>query len=84
MDVCSILQSTAVRLSADCDAVLYLCNHRDAGGFANCVRKLNVLLNLVFFFYPQVFGNIELDPDTAISRHNNFRSFLDGLMLLFR
>nr|CAD7602983.1 unnamed protein product [Timema genevievae] len=31
-----------------------------------------------------VFGNIALDPDTALSRHNNFRSFVQGLMLLFR
>nr|CAD7439410.1 unnamed protein product [Timema bartmani] len=31
-----------------------------------------------------VFGNIALDPDTSLSRHNNFRSFVQGLMLLFR
>ncbi|XP_049283428.1 voltage-dependent calcium channel type A subunit alpha-1-like isoform X5 [Anopheles funestus] len=47
-----------------------------------------LLIAMLFFIYAiigmQVFGNIELDPDTAISRHNNFRSFLDGLMLLFR
>uniref|UniRef100_A0A182JGJ8 Voltage-dependent calcium channel type A subunit alpha-1 n=2 Tax=Anopheles atroparvus TaxID=41427 RepID=A0A182JGJ8_ANOAO len=47
-----------------------------------------LLIAMLFFIYAiigmQVFGNIALDPDTAISRHNNFRSFLDGLMLLFR
>ncbi|XP_058448215.1 voltage-dependent calcium channel type A subunit alpha-1-like isoform X3 [Malaya genurostris] len=47
-----------------------------------------LLIAMLFFIYAiigmQVFGNIELDADTAISRHNNFRSFLDGLMLLFR
>lgn len=32
----------------------------------------------------KVFGNIALSPDTAITRHNNFRSFVQGLMLLFR
>nr|XP_049461465.1 voltage-dependent calcium channel type A subunit alpha-1-like isoform X11 [Anopheles coluzzii] len=31
-----------------------------------------------------VFGNIELDPESSITRHNNFRSFVQGLMLLFR
>lgn len=32
----------------------------------------------------QVFGNIALAPESAINRHNNFRSFVQGLMLLFR
>lgn len=32
----------------------------------------------------QIFGNIKQDPDTEISRHNNFQTFLGGLMLLFR
>lgn len=32
----------------------------------------------------KVFGNIALSPETAITRHNNFRSFVQGLMLLFR
>jgi len=31
-----------------------------------------------------VFGNIDLNDDTAINRHNNFRTFLQALMLLFR
>lgn len=32
----------------------------------------------------QVFGNIALDDDSSINRHNNFRTFLQALMLLFR
>ncbi|XP_074218949.1 voltage-dependent N-type calcium channel subunit alpha-1B isoform X3 [Camelus bactrianus] len=32
----------------------------------------------------KVFGNIALDDDTSINRHNNFRTFLQALMLLFR
>ncbi|MCL4123637.1 UNVERIFIED_CONTAM: hypothetical protein GTU68_037055, partial [Idotea baltica] len=47
-----------------------------------------LLIAMLFFIYAiigmQVFGNIVLDPTTAITRHNNFRSFVDGLMLLFR
>lgn len=38
-------------------------------------------------FHPlihQVFGNIDLNPKTDITRHNNFRTFIQGLMLLFR
>uniref|UniRef100_A0A6G1SHG2 Voltage-dependent calcium channel type A subunit alpha-1 n=1 Tax=Aceria tosichella TaxID=561515 RepID=A0A6G1SHG2_9ACAR len=32
----------------------------------------------------QVFGNIAFSPDAQITRHNNFRNFIQGLMLLFR
>lgn len=32
----------------------------------------------------QVFGNLALSPEKAINRHNNFQSFIQGLMLLFR
>lgn len=31
-----------------------------------------------------MFGNIALDPESSITRHNNFRNFIQGLMLLFR
>nr|XP_029732767.1 voltage-dependent calcium channel type A subunit alpha-1-like isoform X9 [Aedes albopictus] len=47
-----------------------------------------LLIAMLFFIYAiigmQVFGNIELEPESAITRHNNFRSFVQGLMLLFR
>jgi len=32
----------------------------------------------------QVFGTIQLDPHSSINRHNNFRTFPQSLMLLFR
>ena len=32
----------------------------------------------------QVFGNIALDEETQINRHNNFRNFFSSLLLLFR
>ncbi|KAK8724874.1 hypothetical protein OTU49_010957 [Cherax quadricarinatus] len=47
-----------------------------------------LLIAMLFFIYAiigmQVFGNIELDPSTSITRHNNFRKFTEGIMLLFR
>uniref|UniRef100_A0A3Q4GYT5 Voltage-dependent N-type calcium channel subunit alpha n=1 Tax=Neolamprologus brichardi TaxID=32507 RepID=A0A3Q4GYT5_NEOBR len=47
-----------------------------------------LLIAMLFFIYAiigmQVFGNIELNEDTAINHHNNFRTFLQALMLLFR
>nr|XP_025721992.1 voltage-dependent N-type calcium channel subunit alpha-1B-like [Callorhinus ursinus] len=47
-----------------------------------------LLIAMLFFIYAiigmQVFGNIVLDDDTSINRHNNFRTFMQALMLLFR
>ncbi|XP_032666769.1 voltage-dependent calcium channel type A subunit alpha-1 isoform X2 [Odontomachus brunneus] len=47
-----------------------------------------LLIAMLFFIYAiigmQVFGNITLDPETSITKHNNFQSFIQGLMLLFR
>uniref|UniRef100_A0A3Q3J762 Voltage-dependent N-type calcium channel subunit alpha n=1 Tax=Monopterus albus TaxID=43700 RepID=A0A3Q3J762_MONAL len=47
-----------------------------------------LLIAMLFFIYAiigmQVFGNIELNVETAINHHNNFRTFLQALMLLFR
>lgn len=35
-------------------------------------------------FHLQVFGNIWLDATTEINRHNNFQSFFNSVILLFR
>ncbi|KFW68715.1 Voltage-dependent N-type calcium channel subunit alpha-1B, partial [Pygoscelis adeliae] len=47
-----------------------------------------LLIAMLFFIYAiigmQGFGNIALDDETSINRHNNFRTFLQALMLLFR
>lgn len=47
-----------------------------------------LLIAMLFFIYAiigmQVFGNIGLVPSEDIDRHNNFRTFLSGLLLLFR
>ncbi|XP_069460425.1 voltage-dependent P/Q-type calcium channel subunit alpha-1A isoform X15 [Ambystoma mexicanum] len=50
-----------------------------------------LLIAMLFFIYAiigmQVFGNINIDEDdeeTAITEHNNFRTFFQALMLLFR
>uniref|UniRef100_A0AC35TNP8 EF-hand domain-containing protein n=1 Tax=Rhabditophanes sp. KR3021 TaxID=114890 RepID=A0AC35TNP8_9BILA len=47
-----------------------------------------LLIGMLFFIYAivgmQVFGNIHLDSTTEINRHNNFQSFFNSLILLFR
>uniref|UniRef100_A0AAR2JIG3 Voltage-dependent N-type calcium channel subunit alpha n=1 Tax=Pygocentrus nattereri TaxID=42514 RepID=A0AAR2JIG3_PYGNA len=47
-----------------------------------------LLIAMLFFIYAiigmQVFGNIDLNEESAINHHNNFRTFFQALMLLFR
>ncbi|XP_072130490.1 probable voltage-dependent R-type calcium channel subunit alpha-1E [Mobula birostris] len=47
-----------------------------------------LLIAMLFFIYAiigmQLFGNIGLDDHTPINRHNNFHTFFNALMLLFR
>uniref|UniRef100_A0A915KBH1 Ion transport domain-containing protein n=1 Tax=Romanomermis culicivorax TaxID=13658 RepID=A0A915KBH1_ROMCU len=47
-----------------------------------------LLIGMLFFIYAivgmQVFGNIALRDETEINRHNNFQSFFNALILLFR
>ncbi|XP_074655928.1 voltage-dependent calcium channel type A subunit alpha-1-like [Tubulanus polymorphus] len=47
-----------------------------------------LLIVMLFFIYAiigmQVFGNIKLDSSTDINRHNNFQTFMQALLLLFR
>ncbi|XP_011506186.1 PREDICTED: voltage-dependent calcium channel type A subunit alpha-1 [Ceratosolen solmsi marchali] len=47
-----------------------------------------LLIAMLFFIYAiigmQVFGNIALVEKNSINKHNNFQSFIQGLMLLFR
>jgi hypothetical protein len=47
-----------------------------------------LLIALLFYIYAvigmQVFGRIRLDPNTTIYRYNNFQTFFQALMVLFR
>ncbi|XP_024917791.1 voltage-dependent N-type calcium channel subunit alpha-1B-like isoform X6 [Cynoglossus semilaevis] len=47
-----------------------------------------LLIAMLFFIYAiigmQVFGNIELNDESSINRHNNFQTFFQALTLLFR
>ncbi|KAI5627196.1 voltage-dependent R-type calcium channel subunit alpha-1E isoform X2 [Silurus asotus] len=47
-----------------------------------------LLIAMLFFIYAiigmQVFGNIQLNDESHINQHNNFKTFFGALMLLFR
>ena len=55
---------------------------------AQALPYVCLLIAMLFFIYAiigmQVFGNIKFDPDSAYNRHNNFQSFVGGVLLLFR
>ena len=49
------------------------------------ILRIDYFMTLSLTLCPsQVFGNIELNPRYEINRHNNFRTFIQGLVLLFR
>ena len=49
---------------------------------------VTLLILMLFFIYAvigmQVFGKIALDPDTEIHRNNNFQTFFQAILVLFR
>ena len=49
---------------------------------------VTLLIMMLFFIYAvigmQVFGKIALDPDTEIHRNNNFQTFFQAILVLFR
>lgn len=62
-----------------------LCGSHTLSGLVHLLRLLQTQQSPCHCSSPlQVFGNIALDDDTSINRHNNFRTFLQALMLLFR
>merc|ERR1719266_617989 len=54
----------------------------------NALPYVILLIAMLFFIYAiigmQVFGNIILNPDTDYNRHVHFRTFHQGLLVLFR
>ena len=53
--------------------------------FIYAIIGMQVNLKLVAMVsITKVFGSLHFDPDTEYNRHNNFKTFLAGLCLLFR
>ena len=46
--------------------------------------RSSLLYSTLLHPYEQMFGNIHLDPRYQINRHNNFQSFPQAILLLFR
>lgn len=96
---CRLLAGSAVRRSSDSHALLHLRCHRHAGLYPNCGSffffswchaQLWALLHLNFtganvcFFLSQVFGKVAMVDGTHINRNNNFQTFPQAVLLLFR
>ena len=76
-----LLPGSALRHSLDRDVILHLRNHWDAGRELLWISWTSGDLKLIFC---KVFGNMEFDPDTEYNRHNHFKTFMGGLLVLFR
>ncbi|XP_041908714.1 voltage-dependent N-type calcium channel subunit alpha-1B [Corvus kubaryi] len=82
--------TNASKLSQSCLGIgcLHLLSLISLFPFPQALPYVCLLIAMLFFIYAiigmQVFGNIALDDETSINRHNNFRTFLQALMLLFR
>lgn len=79
LGVSCLLQGEAIRRSHACGCASPACHVHALGASHSSA----VLLAFCCFLL-QVFGNIKLDEESHINRHNNFRSFFGSLMLLFR
>ena len=84
------LQGFTICWSTDSHDVLHFCCGRNAGEMtrANCsfqnlssLRQIGLILVSSHF---QLFGKIELNDDTAITVHNNFQTFPQAILVLFR
>ncbi len=51
---------------------------------AEALRTLNCMTLILTFLLNQVFGKIAKDDDTNIHRNNNFQTFSQALLVLFR
>ena len=47
----------------------------------SCALKL---INTLFSPFSQMFGKIALDPETSLHRNNNFQTFPQAVLVLFR
>lgn len=81
LDLSYMLQGEAVRRS-------HACKFANPAGASNIhvlsTSHSSVMLVTFCCSFLKVFGNIKLDEESHINRHNNFRSFFGSLMLLFR
>ena len=68
-------------------SLLRLNNNNNSFSF-QALPYVMMLMVMLFFIYAivgmQMFGNIALNPNTAIERHNNFRHIGQAFMMLFR
>ena len=83
MDFHEIFPGFALRRPIDCHALFHLRRHRHAGRHNRGSRLIRAHSNYAKCF-PQVFGKIALDNDTAIHRNNNFQTFPQAVLVLFR
>lgn len=84
MDFYKIVSGLALRSVINRNVVFYLCRYRNAGKLVIVrfyYRNSNVF---VITDFNQMFGKIEAGNDSTITRNNNFGSFFQAVLVLFR
>lgn len=91
VDVHQVLSGSALRCPPHYNALLHLRCDRHAGeriidrSFGErAKRTMPANVFFFFFFFFQVFGRIAIDDETQINRNNNFQSFPQAVLVLFR
>lgn len=81
MDFLEVLSSSALRSLVNRYVILHICSYWNAG---NIVLESEIF-KMAFTKQLQMFGKIKTkDSDTAINRNNNFATFFQALLVLFR
>lgn len=90
MDIFEIVPSVALCSVINCDVIFYIRCDRYAGKLFETYEYVNSnRLSTHSFHFPsarmfQMFGKIRKGDGGAITRNNNFQSFPEALLVLFR
>lgn len=83
MDFHQIISGITIRCLTDCYALLYIRRNWNAGKFGRLLRN-TTSKSYNHFDLLQTFGKITIDDETPIHRNNNFQSFPQAVLVLFR
>jgi hypothetical protein len=81
LDVHQVIPGAALRRSTHCHALFHLRRHWHAGMSS---KSKQIEFRLIENQSLQMFGKIALDSETAIHRNNNFQTFPQAVLVLFR
>lgn len=81
LDIRTIIQSAALRLLADCDALLYLCHYRNAGNYLpmTVYRLLIIIDTDSFRLDDSALSTLRVGPQLILFKDRSSSQLLDSL-----